>query len=325
MRGCLGLALALVAATLAAGAPAATGPASDVPADAIAVVGGEPVARATFDQLMRRIRRSYQLQKRTFPAVGTAKYQAVKDEAVALLVWRVTLRQAAAAFGVEVPEATVEARLGQIREQWGGPVSFGRVLARLGLSERLLRDEIRTRLLHQAVRNKLWEGVTVSDEEIASHYARHIGDFVVPENRDVRHILVRTRTRAERLYRQLRAGASFRTLARSQSLDRATRKKGGVLAVYRGRGDAGFERVAFALHTGQLSRPVRTRAGWHVIQALTPIRPAVARPLEDVRTVIRDLIRLAKANALMERWVKDAKAEWAKKTVYALGFGPGGR
>lgn len=318
----LALGLALVATTLAAGTQAAAKPAQDVPAGAIATVGGEPIPRALFDQLMRRVRRSYQLNRRTFPAAGTAAFRKVRDEAVALLVWRVVVRRAAADLGVHVPENAVEARLGQIREQWGGPASFQAVLRRLGLSEGLLRDEIRTRMLLEAVRNHFWALTSVTDDEIASHYARNQSSYVVPENRAVRHVLVRTRAEAGRIRARLVRGASFRALARAHSLDRATRNAGGELSVYRGRGDRAFERAAFALATGRLSTPVRTRAGWHVIQALSGIRPAVTIPLADVRGSIRELIRLAKANSQIDRWTRDVKAAWAAKTVYAPGFEP---
>jgi foldase protein PrsA len=323
VRRFLALGLALVAVTLAAGTQAAARPASDVPAGAIATVGGEPIPRTLFDQLMRRVRRSYQLNRRTFPAAGTAAFRRVRDEAVALLVWRVVVRGGAAELGVEVPASVVEARVGQIREQWGGPSSFQALLRRLGLTENLLRDEIRTRILLEAVRDHFWALTTVSDEEIASHYTRNLSSYVVPEKRSVRHVLVRTRAQASRIRARLLSGASFRALVRAHSLDRATRNAGGELSVYRGRGDRAFERTAFALRTGRLSAPVRTRAGWHVIQALSGIRPAVTIPLADVQGPIGELLRLAKANSQMDRWVVDVKAAWAQKTVYAAGFAPG--
>lgn len=324
MRRFTALGLALVAVTLAAGTQAAARPASDVPAGAIATVGGEPIPRTLFDQLMRRMRRSYQLNRRTFPAAGTAAFRRVRDEAVALLVWRVVARLASAELGVEVPASVVEARVGQIREQWGGQASFQALLRRLGLTENLLRDEIRTRMLLEAVRDHFWALTTVSDEEIASHYARNLSSYVVPENRTVRHVLVRTRAQATRIRARLLAGASFRALVRAHSLDRATRGAGGELSVYRGRGDRAFERAAFSLATRRLSRPVRTRAGWHVIQALSGIRPAVTIPLADVQGTIRELLRLTKANSEMDRWVVDVKRAWAAKTFYAAGFAPGG-
>jgi hypothetical protein len=324
VRRSLALGLAFVALTLAAGTQGAARPAADVPPGAIATVAGEPVPRTLFDQLMRRIQRSYVLHRRTFPAAGTLAFRKVRDEAVALLVWRVVVRQAAADLGVHVPESVVEARLGQIREQWGGPASFQAVLRRLGLTEALLRDEIRTRMLLEAVRDSFWAATTVSDEEIASHYDRNLREYVVPQNRDVRHILVRTRSQANRIRVRLRSGASFPALARRHSLDRATRNAGGALSVYRGRGDRAFERAAFALRTRQISAPVESRAGLHVIQALSAIRPAVTLPLADVSGSIRELVRLAKANAQMDAWVKHVKAAWAEKTVYAPGFEPSG-
>ena len=325
MRRWVSLVFGTLALTLATGIQAAPGASREVPTGAIALVGSEQIPRAAFDQLMRRMRRSYELNKRAFPKAGTAKYRAVRDAAVALLVWRVTLRQAAAEFGVEIPEAVVEARLGQIREQWGGNASFQRLLRRIGLTENLLRDDIRTRMLLEAVRDKIWASVTVSDEEIADHYRRNLSAYVVPENRDVRHVLVRTRADAERVLARLRRGVRFQAVARSHSLDKATRNRGGLVAVYRGRGDPRFERAAFALRVNAVSRPVRSRLGWHVIQALSAIRPARTLALQDVRTAIRDQIKLAKANSLADAWVRRVKAEWAAKTEYAPGFEPAAR
>jgi foldase protein PrsA len=233
------------------------------------------------------------------------------------------VRQAASAFGVEVPEALVEARVGQIREQWGGAKSFQNVLKRLGLTENLLRDELRTRLLLDAVRDKILAGVTITDEQTAEYYRQNLAQYVVPESREIRHIVLRTRAEAVRIRAQLTAGANFAALARRYSLDDSTRTAGGRLSVFRGRGDPRLERAAFALRTHQLSGPVKTGLGWHVIEALSNVRPRHTIPYADVQNAIRNFLRLTHANALHRQWVDESKAAWAAKTEYAPGFAPG--
>jgi len=82
------------------------------------------------------------------------------------------------------------------------------------------------------------------------------------------HILVKTEQEAKSILDQLNKGISFSKLAMEKSLC-PSKKKGGDLGIFgRGQMVREFEKVAFDLQKGQISQPVKTQFGWHVIKRL---------------------------------------------------------
>ncbi len=84
-----------------------------------------------------------------------------------------------------------------------------------------------------------------------------------------RHILVANEATAKELYAELQAGADFAQLAQINSLDTSNASTGGDLGWF-GRGTMveAFETAAFALKPGEISEPVKTEFGWHIIQCI---------------------------------------------------------
>jgi len=82
------------------------------------------------------------------------------------------------------------------------------------------------------------------------------------------HILVRTEREARAILDQLNKGASFSKLAMERSLC-PSKKRGGDLGTFgRGQMVRAFELASFALKKGEISRPVKTKFGWHIIRRL---------------------------------------------------------
>ncbi len=82
------------------------------------------------------------------------------------------------------------------------------------------------------------------------------------------HILVKNEAEARQVLDELGKGTSFAKLAMERSLC-PSKKRGGDLGIFgRGRMVKEFERAAFLLSKGQMSEPVRTQFGWHVIKRL---------------------------------------------------------
>ena len=82
------------------------------------------------------------------------------------------------------------------------------------------------------------------------------------------HILVKTEPEAREILEDLIDGVNFAALAQQKSMC-PSRKRGGDLGTFgRGQMVKPFEKAAFALEKGQLSTPVKTEFGWHIIKRL---------------------------------------------------------
>lgn len=128
----------------------------------------------------------------------------------------------------------------------------------------------------------------------------------------VRHILVNTEGEARALLGQLKAGQKFEVLARQKSLDTATANKGGDVGwTPRGVLDPAFENAAFQLKKqGELSGPVKSKFGWHIIEALAP--PAV-RPLSQQQKATLE-------QALLSKFVEEQRKKLEQQKQLSISF-----
>ncbi|WP_031387248.1 peptidylprolyl isomerase [Desulfonatronum thiodismutans] len=154
--------------------------------------------------------------------------------------------------------------------------------------------------------SELADPTRVTQEEIEDFYTAMAHEYALPEQVRARHILISPEDGTEEAQEKAReellevlvriqAGESFADMAREHSQD-ATAAQGGDLGWF-GRGEMvpEFEDAAFALEPGQLSEPVRSPFGWHLI-LLEDLRESGVVPLEEVAATIR--ARLAEEHAL---------------------------
>ncbi len=298
--------------------------AEDVPADAIALVGDTAVPRAEFDSLLQRAEESYKEQKRPFPKPGTPEYQDLKTRAVQFLVEKYQYRAEAEELGVNVSDEDVTKRLDEIKQQafQGDEKKFLAALKRERLTQEEARAQIRDRLLQEKLYEKVTKDVKVTDEDVEKYYEKNKEQFAQPEGREVRHILVKSKAKADSLYQELQGGANFARLARTESTDAQTKKAGGKLEITKGSTAPAFDKAAFGLETGKFSKPVKTPFGWHLIEAVSDVRPAKATPLKDVKAMLEQRLLQEKRNAAVETWLKNMKKKYDAETVFAAGFQP---
>lgn len=316
------LAALAVLAVVAAGCGGA-GPGS-LPAGAVAVVGGATISRQELDATVDRALSRLKAQGQKPPSAGSDEYRALQQQALQYLVQREELALEAERLGVTVREKEVERRLRQVKRQYfgGSEARYRRALQAQGVTEEDVRQELRGQLLSEALYEKVSADVKVTDADVEAYYRAHPQEYSQPATREVRHILVKTRREAEEVLARLKAGAGFAALARRYSTDPGTKSLGGKLTVQKGQTVPPFDRVAFSLKTGALSRPVRTEYGWHVIQALGPVKPARVTPLAQVRARIRQLLLQQRKGEAVNAWLKEVRERYADEIAYAPGFAP---
>jgi parvulin-like peptidyl-prolyl isomerase len=316
-------ALVVVLALLAAACGGGGGGGS-VPSGAVAVVKGTPIKKTQLDNLMRQAQHSYASQKRTFPKTGSPEFITLQGQAVAFLVQREEFSQKAKELGVDVAPKQIDARLKQIKKQFfsGSEKKYQAQLKQQGLSEADVRDSIETQLISEGLFQKVTKDVKVSDKDVKAYYDQHPEQYSQPATRDVRHILVKNKALADKLYAQIKGGANFAALAKKYSQDPGSKAQGGKLTVYKGQTVPQFDKVAFSLKTNELSPPVHTQFGWHIIQALSSVKSKKTTPFAQVTESIRQQLLQQKRSTAMTDWVNSVKKEYEHSVSYAKGFSP---
>jgi len=317
--------LAILLCALVSVALAGCGGGSDkVPTDAVAVVDGQEIAKTDYDALIAQAKKSYKNQKRDFPKAGSQEFRTLKNQAVQFLVQREQFEQEAENLDVNVTDKQVDARFNQILKQYfgGDRKKFNSQLKAQGLKEAQVRKDLRSQIISEKIFAQVTKDVKVTDKQIEDSYNKNKAQYSRPESRDVRHILVKSKAKANQLEAQLKAGASFAVLAKKFSEDTGSKADGGKLTISKGQTVAPFDKVAFELKKNAISKPVKTEFGYHIIQALSDTKPATVTPLKEVKESIRQQLAQTKKNEAMTKWVDELKKNYKDKISYAVGFSP---
>ena len=137
----------------------------------------------------------------------------------------------------------------------------------------------------------------IGDAELRDYYEQHQENYVSQqEQRKVRHILVKVdadvndeaaRKQIESLATRVQNGEDFAAIAKAESQDPGSAAQGGDLGfISLGIMDKAFEQAAFQLAQNQLSQPIRTRFGYHLIE-VTDIKPVELTPFDEAKVLIR--------------------------------------
>ncbi|HRO63801.1 peptidyl-prolyl cis-trans isomerase [Thermomonas sp.] len=176
------------------------------------------------------------------------------------------------------------------------PVTDAQITAWYDAHRSEFRKPESVRLEYVVVDGSILPKPASDDAALRQLYQQQIAKYSTPEQREVSHILVQVaanasesekkaaEAKARRLAAEARApGADFAALARANSDDAGSKNKGGDLGWIRKEDMVpAFGTAAFALPAGQISAPVKSEFGWHIIK-VSEVRPAVQRPFEEVR------------------------------------------
>jgi hypothetical protein len=137
-----------------------------------------------------------------------------------------------------------------------------------------------------------------SDSAIAAYYNEHGKEFDTPARARVRHILVRTEAKAREARQELKRGGSWGEVVKRYSTDVVSKGNGGLLGYVTNEGDAvpgvgkapAITAAAFSLKEGEVSQPLRTAKGWHLI-SVDDVHAAARTPLSEVRERIGGILQ----------------------------------
>jgi peptidyl-prolyl cis-trans isomerase C len=193
---------------------------------------------------------------------------------------------------------------------------------------------LKRRVLRELYFNKTLKD-TIKDDEAKKIYDERVAKLKPEEEISASHILVDTEDKAKELKAKLAAGGDFAQLAKENSTDTGSKEQGGALG-YFGRGQMvpEFEGAAFKLEKGQISDPVHTNFGWHIIRVDdkrkkeppsfaavkdTIMNSLIVRKAQDAATEMRGKAQIEYVDADIKKQVEEQKN---KKPEQAPGAPP---
>ncbi len=158
-------------------------------------------------------------------------------------------------------------------------------------------------LLNVLYQKEIADKAKVTESELRKEYE------MMQQEVHASHILVETEKEADEIYKQLKGEADFAELAREKSIDPSAKDNAGDLGFFQwGRMVPEFQEVAFKMKEGQISRPVKTKYGWHVIK-LIERRDVEQPPFEEAKGLIENQLGRAKKEKRVEEYYEKLKKE----------------
>jgi foldase protein PrsA len=314
--------LTMVASVLGIAAFAVAGcgdDSSSLPDGTVARVGDATISEAQLDAMIARTRQQAQAQGQTLPAEGAEGYDQVRQAALQTLIQGKIIDFEARKCGddCEVTQADVQKEVLRLRRTNfnGSQKQFDAFLKQRGLTKQDANELLKQDLQLRALKAKVTRGVRFTEADAKKYYEDNPSQFTTPAGRTVRHILVPTKAEADRIRAEI-TPENFAELAKKYSTDKGSGQNGGDIGTLtKGSFVPEFEKVAFALKDGQISDPVKTVYGWHLIEVETT--PKHTTSFAEAEPGILSAQLAAAREKEFNAWSAKVLTEWRDRTDYA--------
>lgn len=289
------------------------------PAFVVAKVDGQAITRAELDA---RVVKELAMRGGKLSDIPADRQPALAWQVLDVMVTEKIMRGAVASAKVSPDETKVEEMIGGMKKRAGSDVAFSAMIARQGMTEEGLRDEVRFNLgLEQMLQQKYAAQLSLDPSAALAYYNEHPDYWKREESVRARHILVlvgKDAADAEKAEKKkvidgalarVQGGEDFGAVARAVSEDPGSKERGGELPPFtRGKMVPEFEKFAFSLQPGQMSPVFATQYGYHFLEVLGQESPRTIA-FDEVKQRIEQVLQGRKREELggkMVREIRDA-------------------
>ncbi len=282
--------------------------------EVVALVEGQEIKKQELEQALNAVLAGQGMTAEQLPAAQKAEgYRMLLDE---IIVSKLLAKRSA---DVAVKEEQVSARFDEIKARFPSAEAFTSQLEKAGQTPEKLKSDIQDSLKKQQwVEDQVKDTPKATDEEVEDFYKKNPQQFQKPEQVRASHILVslgkdaaaeqvaEKQKKAEEILARVKAGEAFDKLAKELSEDPSAKENSGDLNFFtREQMVPEFSEAAFGMKKGDLSAPVRSQFGFHIIQvtdrkdtetvALDTVKPQLSAFLTrqkhdgEVRKLLKDL------------------------------------
>lgn len=205
---------------------------------------------------------------------------------------------------VEISSEEVDGEIEMMANYYGGMEALDNAMKSYNMTMEDMKDNVKMNL---SLKKLVGSNIIISDEEIVAYFEENKDKFNQEEQVNASHILVESEELAKEIREKLVAGENIAELAKEFSTDEGTKNNGGNLGFF-GRGEMveSFDKAAFTLNIGEISEPIQSNYGYHVI-IVNEKKEAKLANLEDSKDDIKEI--------LLEAQIPDAFNEWYEQKI----------
>lgn len=208
---------------------------------------------------------------------------------------------------ITITSKEINEELDQLKESYGGEDAFNQVLESNNTTLAALKDDITDYL---TLRELLEKEIEISSEDLQTYFEENKDSLGEAEQVKASHILVEDENKAKEIKAKIDAGEDFAELAKEFSTDESTKESGGGLGYFeKGTMVAEFEDVAFTLPVNQISDPVKSEYGYHIIK-VEDKKEAKEANFEDSKDKMKETLLEEKMETEYPNWLEEKKKDY---------------
>jgi len=229
------------------------------------------------------------------------------SETLSYLIDNKIVEMAADNQNIKVTDEEIDAEMKEFIDANGGEESVTYALEQSGLKEADIERDIENYL---KIVRLLESKVDITNEEMKTYFEENKESFNEPEQVEASHILVEDERTAKEVKEKLDRGEDFAQLAKEYSTDSSNAESGGELGYFaKGTMVEEFENVAFAMNKGEVSEPVKTEYGFHLIR-VTDKKEAKEAVFEDHQEEIKQILFDQEISTAYSTWIMEQREEF---------------
>ncbi|MBS4201974.1 peptidylprolyl isomerase [Bacillus sp. FJAT-49732] len=208
---------------------------------------------------------------------------------------------------VSISDKDKEKEMDSYIEQYGGKDAFNAALQQSGLSKKDIEQDV---IQYLSIKKMLEPKIKITEEDMKKYFDENKDSFDEKEQVQASHILVEDEKKAEEVEKKIKEGKDFAELAKEYSTDTGSAQNGGDLGYFpKGKMVKEFEDKAFSMNIGDISDPVKTEHGYHIIK-LTGKKAAKDAKYEDHKDEIKETLFNKELQSQYQPWLEGIKAKY---------------
>lgn len=231
----------------------------------LATVNGELIALSEFNEIY------VPFAMQAANQISPEEMKKTKKEIFAKLLENKLLVQEAINKSIEVGKSELENTIENAKKNAGGAEVFSTQLKKEGLTEEDFKVKVRESLMAQRLVSEfVRRDLKISVQDYQDYYQKNLEKFRYPDKVKLHHILVKSgpeaKSKAENIIKEIKAGLDFSEAAKKYSEDPSAKETGGELGMVSPGDMPVFGLEPFSLKEGELSSPVQTAMGLHILK-----------------------------------------------------------